>query len=49
MVGVSYLKLKLPQATYTCQYVPSDFVYYTRTRLPSKQFFAAIDRLLPVS
>lgn len=35
MVGVSYLKL--PQATYTCQYVPGDFVYYTRTRLPSKQ------------
>lgn len=34
MVGVSYLKLKLPP---TCQYVPSDFVYYTRTRLPSKQ------------
>lgn len=43
MVGVFHLKLKLPQATYTCQYVPSDFVYYTRTRLPSKQ---AINRFL---
>lgn len=52
MVGVSYLKLKLPP---TCQYVPGDFVVlypYQASKQASKQligFFAAIDRLLPVS